>query len=125
MNPNPKYTFFKYLIIFKYKNFKLFLFSFFNIIIFYLNFFINKEKRILFINFNNDTLIKKTFLYKEDININNLNNKSPVNISLSIDNSIIYPSLVVMTSCLENNDKKNHIIIFYLLLSNNFNDKNL
>jgi lipopolysaccharide biosynthesis glycosyltransferase len=30
-----------------------------------------------------------------------------------------------MTSCLENNDKKNHIIIFYLLLSDNFNDKNL
>jgi lipopolysaccharide biosynthesis glycosyltransferase len=29
-----------------------------------------------------------------------------------------------MTMCLENNDKNNHIIIFYLLLPNNFNDKN-
>lgn len=37
----------------------------------------------------------------------------------------IYPSLVVMTMCLENNDKKNHIIIFYLLLPNDFNDKDL
>jgi lipopolysaccharide biosynthesis glycosyltransferase len=37
----------------------------------------------------------------------------------------MYPSLVVMTMCLENNDKNNHIIIFYLLLPYNFNDKNL
>jgi lipopolysaccharide biosynthesis glycosyltransferase len=37
----------------------------------------------------------------------------------------MYPSLVVMTMCLENNDKNKHILIFYLLLSNNFDDKNL
>lgn len=30
-----------------------------------------------------------------------------------------------MTMCLVNNDKNKHIIIFYLLLPNNFNDKNL
>ena len=108
-----------------YKNLKLFLFCFINIIYFYLNFFSCKDKRTEFINFNNDNSIKKTFLYKEDRNIYNLNNKNPINISLSIDNSHVYPSLVVMTSCLENNDKKNHIIIFFLLLSNDFNDKNL
>jgi lipopolysaccharide biosynthesis glycosyltransferase len=61
----------------------------------------------------------------EDKNIYILNNKYPINISLSIDDSYMYPSLVVMTICLENNDKNNQIIIFYLLLPNNFNDKNL
>jgi lipopolysaccharide biosynthesis glycosyltransferase len=30
-----------------------------------------------------------------------------------------------MTMCLENNDKNNHIIIFYLLLPDDFDDKNL
>ena len=106
---------------------KLLLFlSFLNVIfVLYLNYVFYKDKKIVFINFNNDTSNKKTFLYKEDKNINNLNNKHPINISLSIDDSYIYPSLVVMTMCLENNDKNNHIIIFYLLLPNNFNDKNL
>ena len=30
-----------------------------------------------------------------------------------------------MTSALENNDKENHILIFYLLVSDKFNDKNI
>jgi hypothetical protein len=108
------------------KNKILFFLSFLNaIFIINLNFVSIKNKRVIFINFNNDTSIKKTFLYKEDKNIYNLNNKYPINISLSIDDSYMYPSLVVMTMCLENNDKNNHIIIFYLLLPYNFNDKNL
>ena len=64
-------------------------------------------------------------LFREDKNINNLNNKKPINISLSLDNSHIYPSLIVMTSALENNDKDKHILIFYLLVSNDFDDNNL
>ena len=83
-----------------------------------------KIRGISFKNFN-DISNKKTFLYKEDLNINNLNNKKPINISLSLDNSHVYPSLIVMTSALENNDKDNHLLIFYLLLSNNFDDNNL
>ena len=71
-------------------------------------------------DFRNEHLI-----YKEDDNISNLNDKLPINISLSIDNSIVYPSLIVMTSALYNNDKKNHILIFYLLLSIDFNDNNI
>jgi len=111
----------------KHKNYILFFLSFINIIvILYFDFFLNKNKKIIYINqFYNETSIKKTFLYKEDKNINNLNNKYPINISLSVDNSYIYPCLIVMTMCLENNDKNNHIIIFYLLLDNNFKDKNL
>jgi len=68
---------------------------------------------------------KKTFLYIEDKKINNLNNRKPINISLSLDNSHIYPSLIVMTSALENNDKDKNILIFYLLLSYDFDDNNL
>ena len=64
-------------------------------------------------------------LFREDKNINNLNNRNPINISLSLDNSHIYPSLIVMTSALENNDKDKHILIFYLLLSYDFDDNNL
>ena len=110
----------------KYKTYILILFSFLNIIIIsYLNFNSYKIQKNELLNINNNTSIKKTFLYKEDKNISNLNNKSPINISLSIDYSYMYPSLVVMTMCLENNDKNKHILIFYLLLSNNFDDKNL
>ena len=110
----------------KYKIYILILISFLNIIIIsYLNFNSYKIQKNELLNINNNTSIKKTFLYKEDKNISNLNNKSPINISLSIDYSYMYPSLVVMTMCLENNDKNKHILIFYLLLSNNFDDKNL
>ena len=64
-------------------------------------------------------------MFREDKNINNLNNRKPINISLSLDNSHIYPSLIVMVSALENNDKDKHILIFYLLVSNDFDDNNL
>lgn len=115
-----------FILIITKKNNILFFLSFLNVIfILNVSFVSYKNKKIMFINFNNDTSVKKTFLYKEDKNINNLNNKYPINISLSIDDSYMYPSLVVMTMCLENNDKNKHIIIFYLLLPNNFNDKNL
>ena len=93
-----------------------------NIILIDLYFYSCKNIGISFLNYNSDISNKKTFLFKEDKNIYNLNNKKPINISLSLDNSHIYPSLVVMTSALENNDKDNHILIFYLLLSNKFDD---
>ena len=96
-----------------------------NIILIDLYFYSCKNIGISFLNYNSDISNKKTFLFKEDKNIYNLNNKKPINISLSLDNSHIYPSLVVMTSALENNDKDNHILIFYLLLSNKFDDNNL
>lgn len=48
-----------------------------------------------------------------------------INISLSLDNSHIYQTLVVMTSVLENNNQSNHYIIFYLLLSYDFDSRNL
>lgn len=42
-----------------------------------------------------------------------------------MDNSHVYPTLIVMVSILENNDKENHIIVFYLLLSDDFDDSNI
>lgn len=43
---------------------------------------------------------------------------------MSIDNNGLFPSLVSMTSALENNNKTNNILVYHLLLSNNF-DKDL
>jgi len=110
----------------KSKFYKLFFLYFINlIIIFNLYYTYFKNGEIPLVNFNSKQSIKNAFLYLSDKNISNLNNKNPINISLSLDNSLVYPTLVVMSSCLENNDKENHIIIFYLLLSNDFDDKNL
>jgi len=47
----------------------------------------------------------KMFLYKEDDN-NNFNNKNLINICMSLDNNIIYPTLVSMVSALENGIRK-------------------
>ena len=63
----------------KYKTYILIFFSFLNIIIIsYLNFYSYKEQKNVLLNINNNTSIKKTFLYKEDKNIANFNNKSPI-----------------------------------------------
>ena len=76
----------------------------------------------------NDTLIKKKsyrlFLYKEDY-IDKNNKKNQIHISMAIDNNFIYPALVSMTSALENNNKKINIIIYHLIFSSDFNDKNM
>ena len=43
---------------------------------------------------------------------------------MSIDNNGLFPSLISMTSALENNNKTNNILVYHLLLSYNF-DKDL
>jgi len=77
------------------------------------------------INKINNTINKRTFVYIEDKKDLTYSNKKPINISLSSDNSHIFPTLIVMISILENNNKSNHIIIFFLLLSNDFNNSNV
>ena len=74
-------------------------------------------------NFSNNSI--KLFLYKENQNFFNFKNEQMINITLSLDNSHIYPTLVLMTSALENNDKEKHLLIFYLLLSHDFNMNNI
>lgn len=85
----------------------------------------NKNDSKSLINNLDDSKIKSGFVFKQDDIALNLNKKKSINISLSLDNSHVYQTLVVMTSALENNDKNNHILIFYLLLSSDFNNENL
>ena len=79
--------------------------------------------------FSDKLLIKNI---KENINSkkNNINqtlfiNKTEIHISMSLDNNRIYPTLVSMTSALENNDNTKNILVYYLLLSHDFNVTNL
>ena len=62
------------------------------------------------------------FLYKEDEKMN-LNNKNFIYICMSLDNNIVYPALVSMTSALENN--KRNILAYNMLLSNDFKKENI
>ena len=64
---------------------------------------------------------KPLFLYKEDKNKSVNYNKNEILISMALDNNGIDITLVSMTSALENNDKKNNILVYYMLLSHDFN----
>ena len=74
---------------------------------------------------SNNPIANNLFLYKENDYIKNYNNTKMINISLSLDNSHVYQTLVVMTSVLENNNQNKHFIIFYLLLSHDFDSRNI
>ena len=58
---------------------------------------------------------------KEEINTS----KRGIHISMALDNGAVYTSLVSMTSALENNDKEKNILIYHLLLSNDFDIKKM
>ena len=47
--------------------------------------------------------------------------KNKIHISYSLDNKLIYPTLVSMVSGLENNNNERNILIYHLLLSHDFN----
>ena len=48
-----------------------------------------------------------------------------IHISYSLDNKLIYPTLVSMVSGLENNNKNKNIIVYHLLLSHDFDTSNV
>ena len=52
-------------------------------------------------------------------------NKNIIHISMAIDNGAVYSSFVSMTSALESNDKNKNILSYHLLLSKDFNMKNM
>ena len=81
-----------------------------------------KSKGNLKININN---LQKAYLYKEDKNKTMQTNKKEIHISMSLDNNAIYQTLVSITSALENNDKDKNILVYYLLLSYDFNISNI
>ena len=81
----------------------------------------SKNKERLKLNITN---LQKEYLYKEDKNKTKYTNKKEIHISMSLDNNAIYPTLISMTSALENNKEKN-ILVYYLLLSHDFNVSNI
>ena len=62
------------------------------------------------------------FSYIDNHEIENKSLKE-IHISYSLDNNLVYPTLVSMLSGLENNN--NYLIVYYLLLSHNFNKSNI
>ena len=73
-------------------------------------------------NNNYKNIIKgRLFLYKEDENNSKETNKNKISIVMTSDDYGLYPTLVSMASALENNNKKENILIYHLLLSHDFN----
>ena len=71
---------------------------------------------------DNENIIKgRLFLYKEDENNSKETNKNKISIVMTSDDYGLYPTLVSMASALENNNKKENILIYHLLLSHDFN----
>jgi len=66
----------------------------------------------------------KIFLYKEDKKMI-LNSTNLINVCMALDNNIIYPTLVSMTSALENNNNKKNLLAYHLLLSDDFKKENI
>ena len=61
---------------------------------------------------------KKSFQYKiDEFEYENL---EEIHISYSLDNNLIYPTLVSMASGLENNNNNKNIIVYHLLFSHDF-----
>ena len=79
-------------------------------------------------NINNNEIILKEkegindekIEYKNEENNNKTKKEIHIAMALDNDNSAVYSTLVSMTSALENNDKNKNILIYHLLLSNNF-----
>ena len=79
-------------------------------------------------NINNNEIILKEkegindgkIEYKSEENNNKTKKEIHIAMALDNDNSAVYSTLVSMTSALENNDKNKNILIYHLLLSNNF-----
>ena len=72
-------------------------------------------------NENKNIIKGRLFLYKEDENNSKETNKNKISIVMTSDDYVLYPTLVSMASALENNNKKENILIYHLLLSHDFN----
>lgn len=66
---------------------------------------------------------QKLFLFREDKEI--VKNKQKIHIAMSLDNNLVYPTLVSMTSGCANNNENLNILVYYLLLSYDFNKTNI
>ena len=79
---------------------------------------------LLFKKLKKNSNNQRIFEYRSD-KLEENNKKNQIHISMALDNNFVYPTLVSMTSALENNNKKNNIIIYHLLLSYDFDKKNI
>ena len=68
-----------------------------------------------------DNILNKIFLFKKDNTKYKNNNKRDIHIVMSLNEFGIYPTLISMVSALENNNKDKNILVYYLLLSHDFN----
>ena len=66
---------------------------------------------------------KRLFHFKNDEFINTT--KNIIHISYSLDNKLTYPTLVSMTSGLENNNFEANLIVYHLLFSGDYNTSNI
>ena len=66
---------------------------------------------------------KRLFHYKNDEFVNTT--KNIIHISYSLDNKLTYPTLVSMTSGLENNNFEANLIVYHLLFSGDYNTSNI
>ena len=66
---------------------------------------------------------KRLFHYKNDEFVNTT--KNIIHISYSLDNKLTFPTLVSMTSGLENNNFEANLIVHHLLFSGNYNTSNI
>ena len=82
-----------------------------------------KENNNQNIDYNN--IPKKLFVLKEDDSSQNYDNKEEIHVTFSLDNKLIFPTLVSMVSGLENVNKDKYIIVYHLLLSFDFNTSNV
>ena len=80
-----------------------------------------EHNEVFYTNKSQSNELKSLFLFKEDKT--EIKDKNKIRICYCIDNNSVYPTLVSMTSALENNDKEKNVIIFYLFVSHNFNKK--
>ena len=83
---------------------------------------IKSEKKYRFNNIKNNQG-KRLFQYKNDELV--YTTKNVIHISYSLDNKLTYPTLVSMTSGLENNNFKVNLIVYHLLFSGDYNTSNI
>ena len=114
----------------KYFHTKLILIKLLFCFVFFIIFFPCQEEfknELYFENKNNSYYIinklKNLSAFKSDYSF--YPNKKYIYISMSLDNNLIYPTLVSMTSALENNENSKNILVYYLLLSTDFNISNI
>ena len=83
----------------------------------------NNLKNVISINYLNEIYSPKIVYNTQNKNYEN-SIKNIIHVSYSLDNKLVYPTLVSMLSGLENCNKDN-FIIYHLLLSHNFNTSDI